>query len=76
MVETKAAGALDVKVFPAAQRTVRADDDLLAPSGELDRCKLLLVVLLEGGRKLGHDARVGDCEGFDVWRRLVRNGCS
>jgi len=68
VVEREARRALDIVVAPVTQRAVGADNDLLAASGELNRDELLLVVLLERGTQLVHQAGVGERQGLDVWR--------
>lgn len=66
VVEAEAAGALDIVVPSVSERRMRADDDLLAASRQLDRRELLLVVLLERGTELGDQAGVGRGQRFDV----------
>lgn len=66
VVEAEAAGALDIVVPSVSERRMRADDDLLAASRQLDRRELLLVVLLERGTELGDQAGVGRGQRLDV----------
>jgi hypothetical protein len=72
VVEGEARGALHVVVSSTAKRVVGTDNDLLAATRQLHRCKLLFIVLLEGGRELRGEARIGDCEGFDICASFVR----
>lgn len=74
MVEGEARRALDVVVPAVAEKAVRADDDLLGASRQLDRDELLLVVLLEGGLKLGDDVGLVYGEGLDIWSANVELG--
>lgn len=66
VIKTEAAGALDIVVPSVSERRVRADNDLLAASGQLDRRELLLVVLFERGAELRHQAGVGHGQRLDI----------
>lgn len=60
MIILEARGAFDVEVTAVTERAVRADNDRLGATWELDGRELLLVVFLERGSELGDKTRVGD----------------
>lgn len=66
-IERERAPALDIVVSPVSERVVRADQDILPTTGQLDAGQLLLVVLLERWASLLEQGRVVFRQGFDVW---------
>lgn len=74
MVEGEAGGALNIEITTTAEGALRAYDDRLAATRQLDRDKLVFVVFLGDGTQFGDQLGLVEGQGLDVCVRLRKGG--